>query len=87
MKRLLKHLRETRIGGSTMCIGLTVVFAKNEESWRGRIADMGTIPNGKTFYYIKDAVSDSGKVQSFDIECRDIIKSITDLEIGYGFYG
>jgi hypothetical protein len=88
MKRLLKRLRETRIGDSTaMRIGLTVVFAKNEEAWRGRIADMGTLPNGKTFYYIKDAVSNSGKVHSFDIEGKDIIKSITDLEIEHSFYG
>jgi hypothetical protein len=88
MKRLLKRLRETRIGDSTtMHIGLTVVFAKNEEAWRGRIADMGTLPNGKTFYYIKDAVSDSGKVHSFDIEGKEIIKSITDLELEHGFYG
>jgi hypothetical protein len=87
MKRVLKHLRETRIGESSMRTGLTVVFAKNEEAWRGRIADMGTLPNGKTFYFIKDAVSDSGKVLSFDIESKDIIKGITDLEIEHGFYG
>jgi hypothetical protein len=88
MKRVLKHLHETRIGDSTsMHIGLTVVFGKNEESWKGRISDMGTLPNGKTFYYIKDAVSDSGKVQSFDIESKEIIKIITDLEMEHGFCG
>jgi hypothetical protein len=88
MKRVLKHLHETRVGDSTtMRIGLTVVFAQNEESWRGRIADRGTLPNGKPFYFIKDAVSGSGKVHSFDIEGKDIIKSITDLEIEHGFYG
>jgi hypothetical protein len=43
--------------------------------------------NGKTFYYIKDAVSDSGKVQSFDIEGKEIIKGVTDLEIEHGFMG
>jgi hypothetical protein len=86
MKRVLKHLHETRIGESSMSIGLTVVFAKNEEAWRGRIADTGTLPNGKTFYFIKDSVSDSGKVQSFDIESKDIVKSITDLEMEHGFY-
>ena len=88
MKRVLKHRHETRIGDSTsMHIGLTVVFGKNEESWTGKISDIGTLPNGKTFYYIKDAISDSGKVQSFDIEGREIIKSITDLEMEHGFYG
>jgi hypothetical protein len=87
MKRVLKHLHETQTGDSSMRTGLTVVFAKNEEAWRGRISDMGTLSNGKTFYYIKDAVSDSGKVHSFDIEGKDIIKSITDLEIEHGFYG
>jgi hypothetical protein len=87
MKRVLKRLYETRIGGSDMRIGLTVVFAKNEEAWRGRIADTGTLRNGKTFYFIKDAVSDNGKVQSFDIESKEIIKSITGLEIEHGFYG
>jgi hypothetical protein len=87
MKRVLKRLRETRVGDSSMRIGLTVVFVKNEEAWRGRIVDMGTLPNGKTFYYIKDAVSDNGTVHSFDIEGKDIIKSITDLELEHGFYG
>jgi hypothetical protein len=70
-----------------MRIGSMIIFYKNEDAWRGRILEMGTLRNGKTFYYIKDAVSDSGKVQSFDIEIRDMIKSITDLEIAYGFYG
>jgi hypothetical protein len=51
MKRVLKHLRETRTGDSTMRIGLAVVFTKNEEAWRGRITDMGTVRNGKIFYY------------------------------------
>jgi N-acyl-D-aspartate/D-glutamate deacylase len=87
MKRVLKHLRETRIGGSSMRIGSMIIFCKNEEAWRGRILDMGTLRNGKTFYFVENAVSDNGKVQSFDIEGKDIIKSITDLEIEYGFYG
>jgi hypothetical protein len=47
---------------------------------------MGTLRDGKTFYYVKDAVSDSGTVQSFDIEGKDIIRAITDLEIAHGFY-
>jgi hypothetical protein len=64
-----------------------IIFGKNEEGWRGRISDIGTLRNGKTFYYIKDAVSDSGKVHSFDVEGKDIIRSITDLEIEHGFYG
>jgi hypothetical protein len=64
-----------------------IIFRKNEEAWRGRISEMRTLRNGKTFYYIKDAVSDSGKVQSFDIEIKDMIKSISDLEIEHGFYG
>jgi ribosomal protein L2 len=67
MKRVLKRLTETRIGDSTMHKGLTVVFGRNEEVWKGRISEMGTLPNGKTFYFIKKAVSDSGKVQSFNI--------------------
>jgi hypothetical protein len=87
MKRVLKRLRETQIGGSAMRTGLTIIFRKNEEAWRGRISDMGTLRNGKTFYYINDAVSDSGKVQSFDVEGKDIIRGITDLEIEHGFYG
>jgi hypothetical protein len=87
IKRVLKHLHETRIGDPTMRIGLTVVFAKNEDAWKGRIADMGTLPNGKTFYFVKATVSNSGKVHSFDIESRDIIKGIADLEIEHGFYG
>jgi hypothetical protein len=87
MKRVLKHLRETRIGDSSMRIGLMIIFCKNEEAWRGKISEMRTLRNGKTFYFIKDAVSDSGKVHSFDIESRDIIRVITDLEIEYGFTG
>jgi predicted secreted protein len=87
MKRVLKHLRETKIGDSTQYIGLTVVFGRNEETWKGRISDMGTLRNGKTFYYVKDAVSDSGKVQSFDIEDKEMVKIITDSEIEHGFYG
>jgi hypothetical protein len=90
MKRVLKRLHETGINDdSAMRIGSTIIFRKNEEAWRGIISEMGTLRNGKTFYYIKDAVSNSGKVQSFDIEGRDIIRGITDLEIeyGYGFYG
>jgi hypothetical protein len=87
MKRVLKHLIETQTGTSPIPVGSMVVFAKNEEAWKGRIADMGTVRNGKTFYYVKDAVSDSGKVQSFDIEGKDIIKGITDLEMEHGFYG
>jgi hypothetical protein len=38
--------------------------------------EMGTLCNGKTFYFVKNAVSDSGKVQSFDIEGKDIIEGI-----------
>jgi hypothetical protein len=89
MKRVLKHLHETWIGDYSMHKGSTVIFLKNEEAWRGTISEMGTLRNGKTFYYVKDTVSGSGKVQSFDIEGRDIIKGITDLEIehGFGFYG
>jgi hypothetical protein len=50
---------------------------------------MGTLRNGKTFYFIEDAVSDSGKIHSFDVEGKDIIRSISDLEIEieHGFYG
>jgi hypothetical protein len=89
MKRGLKHLHETGTDDdSTMRTGSTIIFRKNEEAWRGIIAEMGTLRNGKTFYYVKDAVSDSGKVQSFDIEGKEIIRGITDFEIehGYGFY-
>ena len=70
-----------------MRIGLTVAFGRNEEVWQGRIADIWTLRNGKTFYYIKSAVSDSGKVQSFNIEDSEVIKIITDLEIEYGYGG
>jgi hypothetical protein len=64
-----------------------IIFCKNEEGWRGRISEMGTLRNGKTFYFVEDAVSDSGKIHSFDVEGKEIIRSITDLEIEYGFYG
>jgi hypothetical protein len=64
-----------------------IIFCKNEEAWRGRILDMRTLRNGKTFYFVEDAVSDSGKIHSFDVEGKEIIKSITDLEIEHGFYG
>jgi hypothetical protein len=77
---MLKHLSETRIGDSTHYIGLTVIFGRNEETWKGRIADMGTLRNGKTFYHVKDAVSDSGKVQSFNIESKEIEKIISGYE-------
>jgi hypothetical protein len=87
MKRVLKHLIETQTGTSPIPVGSMVIFAKNEEAWRGRISDCGTLSNGKTFYYVKDAVSDSGKVQSFDIESKEVIKSITVLEMEHGFYG
>jgi hypothetical protein len=86
MKRVLKRLREMRVGDSTLSIGSVIIFCKNEEAWTGRISDKGTVRNGKTFYFIKDAVSDNGKVQSFDIESKDIIKGITELEMEYGFY-
>jgi hypothetical protein len=87
LKRVLKYLAETRVGASPILVGSMVIFAKNEEAWRGRISDMGRVRNRKTFYYVKDAVSDTGKVQSFDIESKDIIEGITDLEIEHGFYG
>jgi hypothetical protein len=67
MKRVLRRLRETRVGDSTMEIGLTVVFGRNDEEWKGRIADIWTLRNGKTFFIIKNAVSGSGKVQTFTI--------------------
>jgi hypothetical protein len=86
MKRVLKHLHETRIDTSSIPVGSMVVFCKNEEAWKGKITDKGTLRDGKTFYFIKDAVSDSGKVQSFDIESKEIIKGVTDLEIKHGFY-
>jgi hypothetical protein len=86
MKRVLKRLYETGVGDSTFPIGSIVIFRKNEEAWRGRTSDMGTLRDGKTFYYVKDAVSDTGKVQSFDIESKEIIKSITSLEMDHGFY-
>jgi hypothetical protein len=37
MKRTIRRLRETRVGDSTMEIGLTVVFGRNDEEWQGRI--------------------------------------------------
>jgi hypothetical protein len=88
MKRVLKRLKEVRIGASPIPTGTMVVFAKNEEAWRGRVSEVGALRNGEPVYYVKNAVSDSGKVQSFDVEGKEIIKDITDLEIehGYGFY-
>jgi hypothetical protein len=88
MKRVLKHLHETRTGESSIRTGSMIVFCKNEEAWRGRISEIGTLHNGKTFYFVGDAVSESGKVHSFDVEGKDIIKVISGLEIehGYGSY-
>jgi hypothetical protein len=87
MKRILKRITETRIGASPIPVGSMVIFAKNEEAWRGRVSDYGTLSNGKTFYYIKDAVSDdNGKVQSFDVEDKEIIRALTGLEMEHGFY-
>jgi hypothetical protein len=88
MKRVLKHLKEVRIGASPIPIGTMVIFAKNEEAWRGRVSEAGVLRNGEPLCYVKNAVSDSGKVQSFNVEGKEIIKDITDLAIehGYGFY-
>jgi hypothetical protein len=70
-----------------MRIGSMIIFSKNEEGWRGRVSDMGTLRNGKTFYFVEDAVSGNGKGHSFDVEGKDIIRSISDLEMEHGFYG
>jgi hypothetical protein len=51
-----------------------IIFLKNEEAWRGRISEMRTLRNGKTFYFVEDAVYDNGKVKSFDVEGKDIIR-------------
>jgi type IV secretion system protein VirB4 len=48
MKRVLKHLAETRTGDSSIPVGSTVIFAKNEEAWRGRVSDVGVLCDGKT---------------------------------------
>jgi hypothetical protein len=89
MKRVLKRLKEVRIGASPIPVGTMVIFAKNEEAWRGRVSEVGALRNGEPLYYVKNAVSDSGKVQSFNVEGKEIIKGITDMEMehGYGFYG
>jgi hypothetical protein len=87
MKKTIRRLRETRVGDSTMEIGLTVVFGRNDEEWKGRIADIWNLRNGKTFFIIKNAVSGSGKVQTFTIRDNEVTKYITDLEIEHGFYG
>jgi hypothetical protein len=70
-----------------MELGLTVVFGRNDEAWKGRISDIWTLRNGKTFFIIKNAVSGSGKVQTFTIRDEEVTGYITDLEIEYGFYG
>jgi hypothetical protein len=49
-----------------------IIFCKNEEAWRGRISDMGTLRNGKTFYFVEDGMSDSGKIHSFDVKARKL---------------
>jgi hypothetical protein len=86
MKRVLKRLKETRTGASPIPVGTMVVFAQNEEAWRGRVSEVGALRNGEPLYYIKNAVSAIGN-GVFDVEGREIIKDITDLEIehGYGF--
>jgi hypothetical protein len=87
MKRVLKRLHETQIGESSMRIGSLIIFRKNEEVWKGRVSETGALRNGKAFYFVEDAVSGSGKIHSFDVEGKEIIRSITDLEIEHGFYG
>ncbi|MDR2097591.1 MAG: hypothetical protein LBP37_03645 [Spirochaetaceae bacterium] len=47
----------------------------------GRVSEIEALRNGEPLYYVNNAVSDSGKVRSFDVESREIIKDITDLEI------
>jgi hypothetical protein len=78
MKKTLRRLGETKVGESTLEIGLTVVFGRNEEEWKGRIADIWNLRNGKAFYIIENAVSDSGKVQTFTIRDNEVIKIITE---------
>ena len=79
MRRVLvKRLKETKVGDSTMQIGLTVVFGKNEEEWKGRITDIWTLRNGKIFYEIENVVSNSGKVQSFTIRDKDISEIVIE---------
>jgi hypothetical protein len=85
MQRTIKRLREINVGDSTMRIGLTVIFGRNEEEWKGRIADIWNLRNGKTFFIIKNAVFGSGKVQTFTIRDNEVAKYITDLEIEHGF--
>jgi hypothetical protein len=85
MQRTMKRLREVKIGDSTMHIGLTVIFGRNEEEWKGRIADIWTLRNEKTFFIITNAVSGSGKVQTFTIRDEEATRYITDLEIEHGF--
>jgi hypothetical protein len=63
MKRVLKRLKETKIGASPIPTGAMVVFAKNEEAWRGKVSEVGALRNGEPLYYVKNAVSDSGKVR------------------------
>jgi hypothetical protein len=70
MKRGLKRLKEARIGASPIPVGTMVVFTKNEEAWRGRVSEVGALRNGEPIYYVKNAVSDNGKVQSFDVKAR-----------------
>jgi hypothetical protein len=73
MKRIL---REIRIGDSSVKEGSKVRFGKNEEYWTGIVSgNASELSNGKMFYWIENAVSDSGKIRSFDIE-RDEIQEI-----------
>jgi hypothetical protein len=87
MKRTIKRLREINAGDSSIRIGLTVVFGRNEEEWKGRIADRGIYATERPFYAIENAVSGSGKVQTFTISDNEVTGYITDLEIEHGFYG
>jgi hypothetical protein len=57
MKRILKRLKEVRIGGSPIPVGIMVVFAKNEEAWRGRVSEVGMLCNGEPLYYVNNAVN------------------------------
>jgi hypothetical protein len=85
--KTLRRLRETRIGDSTMEIGLTVVFGRNDEEWEGRITDIWTLRNGKTLFIIENAVFGSGTARTFTSRDNEVTGFITDVEIEHGFYG
>jgi hypothetical protein len=80
---VLKHLHKTRTGD--MRIGLTLFSVKTTNPGKAGFQIWELCLMGKHFIISKMPFPDSGKVQYFDMESKEIIKGIADLEIEHGF--